>query len=251
MKHRIEVPNIVVSTLIFDKIHGENSNTVNIGFTGGITDAVYYYVEDGRVTWSNLNSEFKDKVLVDISWQEFVYGEGDFYRWINDNSGINFYLSKRDSKFHWIGNHYPRSFPNEYLNLSEVAYKCDQFGNKLEEKIMESEFTKSDLEIGMVVFHRGYMETPYLVQEDRNGEMFLKGFTSGFNLLTWWGEDLTYFLDGLDGEGRYWDIMKVMFNNELSGVGGTLVDKRVEPQKMTIEEICLELCREVEVVSEH
>jgi hypothetical protein len=187
------------------------------------------------MTYGAMKSFFEEDSSKEISWQEWVYGEGFFLKHMRGWSEGTYYQVKASNKVVII-----REGMVEIVSRHEWEehvgtfwYKTDMFGNKLEEKTM---LTKSDLKTGHILKMRDG-KSGVVIKDSVYGEDAVVFSTNNWTVLKDFKEDLTWDRDWLDVVEVYepnlpCDFLNVkMFFNLMSNASGfKLVWKREAPK---------------------
>lgn len=137
---KIRIPCEEVSELVqekaFEKGYKWEDEGKNIVFR---LKRYLYLGSDGYLTFGETESFFNEDVNKEISWQEWVYGEGYFFKHTTYNTESLYYQAKASKIVVWCNGSTLQKDTTyaweEYVG--SYWYKTDMYGNKLEEKEME------------------------------------------------------------------------------------------------------------------
>jgi hypothetical protein len=243
---KIRIPCEEVSKLVQEKAFEMGYKWFYANSSTNVKEAHFIFLySDGDLTTldGDYQSYFNLHYNKERSWQEFVYGAGEFRRWLFGNTSTLIYKVKGGWDWFWCESTQVCHLWHSYDDLESNTYLCDMFGNKLEENIMN--FTKDDLVVGKHVVEYANDSKKYLYL----GDKFVT-LNNGFM----WSKELTHNLTDRDLD-ESWDITKV-YEVDLCKVTNltdvfdhlVLVWKREKVLEMTMDEICLALGKSVKII---
>jgi hypothetical protein len=261
---KIRIPCEEVSKLVQEKAF-----EMGYGWRGyndtGVSHASSPYLifyNHGKITYyDTTSSSFGRHSNKEISWQEFVWGEGYFFTHVYGDK--LYYQARSNNKVYWL--HQGKVEVSTHFTwqkyLGTAWYETDMFGNKLEEKIMNKEFSKDDLKTGMVVEWESKIgdvvtnEMCVVLRDTEHGDVLagsswkpLYSLDMDSVLKVWQPlSNMAYSMTTRysAGEGDTYDWSKYNLNNKDNFKVVYEKDTTIE---MTMEEICLALGKSVKII---
>lgn len=144
--YKIRIPCEEVSRLVQEKAFSEGRAWPLLAGEGSVvryTDKPYLYIQE-EVLWGTHAQPFSSDPLPEISWQEYLYGEGWFFKVVDDDI---YFQAQKDNRVYWVDK-YGGIDSSGYHTYGPAHHKlwipCDMHGNTLTIK-QESNTMKQEL----------------------------------------------------------------------------------------------------------